>query len=104
MTAHAYALQIIEEHLVRCGVPEPIAKSEAPKHLAVLMAAGLVNVRSLDAVERDAQVYRLRGQRVNGEPMTAVLIGQRLTLARSKVFEALRRHQARRRAVLRLIA
>jgi hypothetical protein len=95
--SHAHAQQFLEEQLRRAGLPPEVAACEAGKQLAALVAAGLVPVRVLEAWERDAHIYHLRGQR-----LTVATISVRLSLHRATVFEAIRRHQKARRAALRV--
>lgn len=97
MSSHAHALQFLQDQLERAGLPAPVAACEAGRLLAAQVAAGLVPLRALEAWERDAHIYHLRGQR-----LTVEVIGTRVNLSRSNVFEAIRRHQKARRAAARV--
>lgn len=54
------------------------------------------------AFERDARIVELRGQNVDGKPMTCRMIALRLSVDPRTVFRVIRTHQRRRRAVLRI--
>lgn len=95
----SYAHQLLADILTAQGVPADKAARAAEVIMAAQVAAGLVQVRVLEAVERDARAYHLRGER-----LTAVIVAQRLSLSRVAVYDAIKRHIQRRRAVLRLIA
>lgn len=99
-----YALDLLSEVFQAQGMDPAQAKKVAGIALAVEVAAGLTSHRAIEAVDRDAHVYKLRGMRTVGmEPMTVVVISSRVGVCRQEIFKALRRHQTRRLAVLRLM-
>ena len=63
----------------------------------VLIAAGITTSKAIEAVDRDAHIYKLRGMR-----LTSVVISERMGLCRASIFSAIARHAKARRAVLRL--
>ena len=93
-----YTHELLADILLAQGVPQDQAERIAETILRAQVAAGLVTVRTVEQVDRDARAYRLRGER-----LTALVIGERLGLVRSKVFEAVRRHHDRRKQVLRVM-
>lgn len=94
-----YAHQLLTDCLVAQGVDPEAAARAVELLLSAAVAADLIQVTRLDNWERDARIYHLRGQRV-----TCVDIAARFTMNRATVFEAIRRHQSRRRAALRLVS
>jgi hypothetical protein len=94
-----YAIQLLANILIQQGEPAERALAVAEAAIFAQVAAGLITVRTIEGVDRDAKVYELRGK-----GLTAEVIGVRMVMARSKVFEAIRRHSRRRRAVLRLVS
>ena len=95
----SYAAKLVAEILASQGLPEADAPRVAECLLDGMLAAQIIHRAVLDAWDRDAHIYHLRGQR-----LTAVVIGQRVGLCRSKVFQAIHRHTDRRRAALRLVS
>lgn len=95
----SFAQQLLTDILQAQGADEPTARRFAQAVLVAEVAAELLSVAKLDAWERDARIYHLRGQRVK-----CVDLASRFTMNRATVFAAIRRHQARRRAALRTVA
>ena len=90
-----------QDLLARCFLaqgldPERVRKA-VEAAFPVLIAAGITTAKVIEAVDRDAHIYKLRGMR-----LTSVVISERIGLCRSKVFDAVRRHKRARLAVLRL--
>jgi len=92
----SYARQLLTECFAAGGMDIATATRAADLALTTCVAAGLVAEERLDVWEREARVYHLRGQR-----LTVEVISARVCLGRSQVFEAIKRHQKRRRAALR---
>lgn len=95
----SYVQTEIEARYIRLGISPEVARCEAGKELAMLVAMGLISPKALETVDRDAQVHDLRGK-----GLTCTVIGVRMSIGRTAIFEAIRRHVHRRRAVLRLSA
>ena len=95
----SYVQTVIEARYTRLGISPEIARSEAGKEIAMLIAMGLISAKTVEAVDRDAQVHDLRGK-----GLTCTVIGVRMSISRTCIFEAIRRHVRRRRAVLRMTA
>lgn len=93
-----YAVQLLADILVAQGLDPERAVRTAEQAMAAQVAAGLVAAKTIELVDRDARIYHLRGQRVS-----TVALADRFAMNRSNVFEAIRRHQSRRRMVLRLV-
>ena len=92
-----YLQQLLADVFRAQGMPDP-EKAAKLAERTLLRAVGEVQP-ILERFERDAHIYNLRGQR-----LTATVIGQRVGLCRSKVFQAIRRHIDRRRAALREVS
>lgn len=90
-----------QDLLARCFLAQGLDPERVQKAVEaafpVLIAAGITTAKVIEAVDRDAHIYKLRGAR-----LTAVVISERIGLCRSKVFDAVRRHKRARLAVLRL--
>ncbi len=80
----------------KAGVDQAEAAEACAVFISLSEAMGLITAARLEAVERDAHVLHLAGQ---GIPRATIAL--RIGLARSKVFEAIRRHQKARREALR---
>ena len=97
-----------QDLLARCFLaqgldPERVRKA-VEAAFPVMIAAGITTAKVIEAVDRDAHIYKLRVMRtVALEPMTAVVIASRVGLCRQEIFKALNRHLRRHRAVLRLM-
>lgn len=94
-----YALT--EAFLAQCfaaktGVDREAAIQATAVFLEISQAMALITVQRLETAEQDAHILHLAGQ---GVPRATIAI--RVGKARSKVFEALKRHQEARRAALR---
>ena len=100
-----YHQDILAQCFLAQGLDPEAVRKAVEVVFPVMIAAGITTAKLVEAVDRDAHIYKLRGQRtVSMEPMTATVIATRVGLCRSNVFDALRRHQRRNRDVLRLIA
>ena len=92
----SYARQLLVEILLAQGMGE----AEATKVVGLIvdrqLACDMMPAEHLDTWERGARAYHLRGQR-----LTVEVISARVCLGRSQVFEAIKRHEKRRRAALR---
>lgn len=96
----SYVQREIEARYIKLGVSPEVARCEAGKEIAMLVAMGLISPKALEAVDRDAKAYVLRGQ-----GLTAVMIAIRLSMSRpERAFEAVRRHHDRLRRKVRLVA
>lgn len=97
MTDHALALSFLADRLADAtGCDRDHALEDAKALFAVMRAMGLITPAALALWERDARILTFRGQ-----GLSCTLIAFRLGMARSKVFEAIGRHQGARRAALR---
>lgn len=100
-----YHQDILAQCFLAQGLDPEAVRKAVEVAFPVMIAAGITTAKLVEAVDRDAHIYKLRGQRtVSMEPMTVTVIATRVGLCRSKVFDAIRRHQRRNRDVLRLIA
>ena len=95
----SYALT--EQFLAQClaaqtGMELKEAAKATTYFLEVSRAMSLITAQRLDAVEQDARILHLAGQ---GVPRATIAI--RLSLSRSLVFMAIKRHQGARRAALK---
>lgn len=92
-----------QDLLARCFLAQGLDPERVQKAVEaafpVMIAAGITTAKVIEAVDRDAHIYKLRGMR-----LTSVVIGERLGLCRATVFSAIHRHAKARRAVLRLSA
>lgn len=95
----SFAETLLAECFSAQGLDRAKAEKAAACALQVLPAAGLIKHEALEAFERDAHIYKLRGMRI-----TAVAISERLGISRAGVFRAIRSHTQRRRAALRMVA
>lgn len=95
--SHPHARAFLAQCLQGMGMDAESSASAADSLIAFELAGGLLAQAALDHWERDAHIYHLRSQ-----GLTSTVIGVRVTLARSKVFEAIRRHTKRRRAALKM--
>ena len=90
-----------QDLLARCFLAQGLDPERVQKAVEaafpVMIAAGITTAKAIEAVDRDAHIYKLRGMR-----LTSVVISERIGLCRSKVFDAVRRHKRARLAVLRL--
>lgn len=94
-----HLVDLLATALTARGWPSDATQRLAREVLDVALAAGVVSRSSLDQWERDAQIYHLRSH-----GLSAAVIGVRINLRRSQVFEAVRRHTKRRRAALKLVS
>lgn len=72
--------------------------------LAISQAMALITAASLEQNESDAKAFDLRAKKIDGKPITATIIALRLGRSRAAVFNAIKRHQERRRAALKMTA
>ena len=72
-----------------------ITEAQAKKAVEVLMRVEVVSHSAVERFERDAKLYRLRG-----EGLGCTTLAMRFTMSRTQVFDAIRSHAKRRRAVL----
>ena len=90
-----------QDLLARCFLAQGLDPERVQKAVEaafpVMIAAGITTAKVIEVVDRNAHIYKLRGDK-----LTAVVISVRVGLCRSKVCEAVRRHKRARLAVLRL--
>ncbi len=89
--------KLLADSYVAHGVDRERADELAGQAVHVLLAVDVLQAARLEAWERDAQIYHLRGQRV-----TVVALEERFSVSRAWVYGAVRRHAQRRRAALRI--
>lgn len=95
----SYAEKLLTDILTAQGV-DPVTAARAAKTILVAeVAAGIATATALEVVDRDAHVYGLRGK-----GLSCTVIGERISIRRERVVEAIRRHAGRRRATLRVMA
>lgn len=95
--------RLTAEFLTKCleartGLDRERAIAATAAFLDLSLAMQLLPLSRLEAMERDAHILYLAG-----EGLPRVTIALRLGMARSMVFEALRRHQRARREALRRV-
>lgn len=99
-----YHQDILAQCFLAQGLDPEAVRKAVEVAFPVMIAAGITTAKAIEAVDRDAHIYKLRGMRtVAMEPMTAVVIASRVGLCRQEIFKALNRHLRRRRAVIRVI-
>lgn len=94
MTSHL--ARLLADHYATAGMDRDEALRLAEATIGTLVAAEALQAGHVEAWERDARIYELRGQ-----GLAASVIGLRVSLSRARVFDAVRRHGKRRRAALR---
>lgn len=88
-----HAAELIASCLRAQGLDERQAELAAETALKVGVAAGLMSRLDLEGWEREAAIYKLRGQRV-----TVCALAERYGVSVRFVFKAIRRAQERRKA------
>ncbi len=81
------------------GMEEDVARATAKTTLMLLHAVGIIHSDLLDRFERDAKIYRLKGEGVR-----TVDLAIRFSLSREAVHRMYRRHMRARRAALKSVA
>ena len=85
----------LAERLASRGMGPNEAMETAAFAVAFLAAAGVLTRERLDEWERDAAIYRMRGERVPFGDITG-----RYGISRNTVYNAMRRYMKRRRRAL----
>lgn len=93
----SYAKQLLSECFAAGGMSIEAACQAAELVLSTCVAAGIVSEVRLESWETEAKIHDLRGKRV-----TAVNVATRLGVDRATVFRAVKNHQRRRRAALKV--
>ena len=88
--------KLLVEKFIAIGVERGIAPKLAQETIQALIASEVVSNEKANAWEQDAQVYEWRAHKVPLADITRCYL-----ISRSAVFNAVRRHGKRRRAVLR---
>ena len=88
--------RLLAEKYVAIGVERETASKMAEQTVIALVAADVIPQARAEAFERDAQIYYLKGQKIATSE-----IKSSCAVSRRTVFDAVRRHGKRRRAILR---
>lgn len=90
---HAHAAELITSCLIAQGLDEDSATLAANTAIKVQIAAGMISPLSLAVWEREATIYKLRGQRI-----TVCALAERYGVSLQTIFTAIRRAKERRKA------